>query len=308
MLARLFKKHYLMGLKSGFPSFYDDFYQYGNIETAKNCLYFIPGIDGSPGQLRYGFPALVKIFGNSLYSQALFLPEFSVKTPIWDKYTIENLEKKSEKIISDITFLSEKFEKIMIVCSSNGFYDFLRIHQKLPATVSKKLVLFWLSCAPDYFDDTRWESIFFKLNGFIHKDYRWIALPNNSWLKWINPEVSTRYKWKHFKPAKYYYKHDIESRFYLLGSTWSYFSLKCFNDCLDHLKRDVDAKINIPTYLLAGENDGYWQGKSSEDMARLANQFIVNPHIIFKPSSHLWVLMPNYIHELMELAKKHSDI
>lgn len=308
MFANIFRQRYLSSLQDHFRSFYDDFCQYGDIETATHCLYFIPGIDGAPGQIRYGFPALVKLFGHTIYLRSLYLPEFSAQSSIWEKYSIANVEKKTNQIVHDLVELSQKFSKIMVVCSSNGFYDFLHATKRLPDIVQSKLVLFWLSCSPDHFSPSPWESIFFKLNGFVHENHQWVAFPNNNWMKWINPETASRYKWTYNKPAKYFYKQDIESRFHLWGSLWSYFSRSCFNECLMHLKKDFTQPLNIPTYLLAAEKDGYWQGKSTNDMVALTNKFVNDPNILFKPSSHLWVLTPNHIYELLQMAKKDLNI
>ncbi|RYF36644.1 MAG: hypothetical protein EOO38_27405, partial [Cytophagaceae bacterium] len=260
-LSTQFKAAYLTSLTSSFRSFYDDMHEYGNIK-ANNCIYFIHGIDGSPGQIRFALPAASRFFHLDVYIKGLYTAEFSCRSPIWDKYTRANLDRKVAKITDDLTELALRFGKVSVFCSSNGFYDFYAAYPRLSADTKAALTLCWVACAADHFDDTRWERIFFRLNGFVHGNNRWVALPNNNWLGWLNPEVPYRHRSKAGKPGKCFYKQDMESRFFSHGSLWSYFSLGCFNDCLDYLISQSCEKLTIPTYVLAAEYDGYWKNKT----------------------------------------------
>ncbi len=300
-LADTFKNAYLASLGNSFRSFYDDLHEYGD-PKANNCIYFIHGIDGSPGQIRFALPAASRFFHLDIYIKALYTPEFSCLNPIWDKYTKANLDIKVSKITEDLTELATRFGKVMVFCSSNGFYDFYAAFSRLSADTKAALTLCWVACAADHFDDTRWEPIFYKLNGFVHGDNRWVALPNNNWLGWFNREAPYRHRSKAQKPTKHFYKHDIESRFYSHGSLWSYFSLACFNECLAHLISQSRERLTIPTYVLAAEYDGYWKGKTLPERQEIIEKYIERPVMLVRPTSHLWVASPEYVYTLFEEA------
>lgn len=300
-LSAQFKAAYLASLTSSFRSFYDDMHEYGDIK-ANNCIYFIHGIDGSPGQVRFALPAASRFFHLDVYIKGLYTPEFSCRSPIWDKYTRANLDRKVAKITEDLTKLASRFGKVSVFCSSNGFYDFYAAYPRLSVDTKAALTLCWVACAADHFDDTRWERIFFRLNGFVHGNNRWVALPNNNWLGWLNPEVPYRHRSKAEKPGKCFYKQDMESRFFSHGSLWSYFSLGCFNDCLDYLISQSCEKLTIPTYVLAAEYDGYWKSKTLPERQRVIEKYVENPVMLLRPTSHLWVASPEHVYTLFEKA------
>jgi hypothetical protein len=301
MLSEQFKSAYLTSLTNNFRSFYDDVHEYGNPKSS-HCIYFIHGTDGAPGQIRFSLPAASRFFNADMYVKGLFTPEFSCRNPIWEKYSVANLEKKVATIINDLNILAQRYSTVMVFCSSNGFYDFYAATAGLSAATKASLKLFWVACAPDRFEDTHWEGLFFRLNGFVHKDCSWVALPNSNYLRWFNPEVPYRYKCRAQKPYKYLYKHDIESRFFMYGSLWSYFSITCFNDCLSYLTNHSNEKLTIPTYVLTAEYDGYWQGKTMSDMRQIMQRYIENPIILSRPTSHLWIAAPEHVYALLQKA------
>lgn len=301
MLARQFKTAYIHSLSNHFRSFYDDVHEYGNPHST-HCIYFIHGIDGAPGQIRFALPAASRFFHTDIYVKGLYTPPFSARNAIWEKYTIANLDTRIAKIVEDLTALAERYGKVMVFCSSNGFYDFYAAASQFNATTRASLTLFWVACAPDRFADTHWEKIFFRLNGHVHQDYRWMALPNSNYLRWLNPEVPYRHRCHAQTPPKYFYKHDMESRFFLYGSLWSYFSIGCFNDCLAHLTSHSTEKLKMPTYVLAAEYDGYWQGKDLASMKEMMGRYIENPIVLSRPTSHLWVAAPEHVYALLQKA------
>lgn len=301
MLANQFKNAYLSSLSNHFRSFYDDMHTYGDV-NAKHCIYFIHGTDGAPGQIRFALPAANRFFGLDVYVKGLFNPEFSCRAPIWEKYTRANLDKKITTIVQDLTALSRRYGKVLVFCSSNGFYDIYAAYGGLDSATKAALTLFWVACAPDHFDDTAWEAVFYRINGLRYNHHRWVALPNSNYLRWFNPEAPYRHRSKAQQPPKYFYKHDMESRFYALGTLWSYFSISCFNDCLKHLISQSQEKITIPTYVLAAEQDGYWQGKNMAAMTDIMQKYISQPIILKRPTSHLWVAAPEHVYVMLQRA------
>lgn len=301
MLAKQFKKAYLHSLTSHFRSFYDDVSEYGSPDAA-NCIYFIHGIDGAPGQARFALPAAIRLFRSDLYLKSCHTANFSSYHPIWEKYTIDRVEERVGVIAADLTRLAARHGKVSVFASSNGFYDFHAAVARLDQKTRDALTLFWVACAPDTFDDSGWERVFFKLNGFVHEGHNWTAIPNNNYLRWLNPEVPYRHACRAHRPKKFFYKQDIESRFFLYGSLWSYFSISRFNECLNYLKNQNREKLTIPTYVLAAEFDGYWQGRTWEGMQELIRGYIENPVFLLRPASHLWVASPPHVYALMRLV------
>ena len=39
-------------------------------------------------------------------------------------------------------------------------------------------------------------------------------------------------------------------------------------------------------------NDGYWQGRSREEIASTIHSYLPDCHLEFRPDSHLWVVNP----------------
>lgn len=298
--TKAFIKAYERSLEVHYRYFYDDFNEYGNKE-ARQAIYFIGGIGGVPGQIRFAFPSIIKYFGTDIYIRSLSLKEFSAKEMIFNKYTLENMDKRREKIVADLNGMGEKYQSITIVASSNGFYDFLYAYAGLSRQVLSKSELIWCAVAPDHFEATRWEGFFYRINGFTKDGHRWFAFPNANWLEAFNPELKLTHQWKFQGIKKTFYKYDLEFRFRCLGLWWGYTSVDCFNAMLSYMIKKSVYPINMKSYILVATNDGYWQGKTKNDIERHLNRYLSRKQAIYKPSSHLWLLMPEHISQLLSL-------
>ncbi len=282
--------------------FYDDLNEYGNEEQADEAFYFIHGLDGSPGQIRFALPSLYRKLKNRFYIRSLYLSEFSATVPIWEKYTKENQNKREVQMCSDLNELSQKFNRVSVIASSTGFYDFLQAYPKLSKDTQQSLQLLWVASAPDSVDDSFWEKLFFPLNGVKRNGFRYCALPNSNLLSFINPETRLTYNWKYGVQNKTFFKHDLESRFKIFGLSWTYVSSDCMNWLLPHCTENIKAPLDIKAYVLSATNDGYWQGKSITDMKNVINKYLSPQSMIWKDNSHLWVNIPENISELISLA------
>ena len=298
-----FLKAYESSLKNVYRYFYDDLDVYGDI-NADHAIYFIEGIGGVPGQIRFAIPSLIRYFGTNIYIKSLNLKEFSSQEYIWNKYTLENIDKKRDKIISDLNSLAKKHERITIVVSSNGFYDFLYAYSKLNKTLLKKAELVWCAVAPDHFLPTKWENFFYRLNGFTKDGHRWFAFPNNNILKFLNPELKLNHKWENSGLKKTFNKNDLEFRFKCYGLWWGYASVSCFNEMLKHITENSKYPIVIKSYILVAATDGYWQGKPVSEIQKHLDKYLTNKEVMYKKASHLWLLMPDNITEILHLMKK----
>lgn len=303
MSTKKFIKAYENSLKNVYRYFYDDLYEYGNI-NADHAIYFIEGIGGVPGQIRFALPSLIKYFGTDIYIKSLHLKEFSSQEFIWNKYTLENINKKRDKIISDLNNLAKKHKRITIVASSNGFYDFLYAYSGLNKLLLKKAELVWCAVAPDHFEKTKWENFFYKLNGFTKDNHRWFAFPNTNLLKFLNPELKIKHVWKYKGLKKTFNKNDLEFRFKCMGLWWGYASITCFNELLKHMTDNSKYPINIKSYVLVAATDGYWQGKPLSEIKKHLDKYLSNKEVIYKKASHLWLLMPDNITDILKLMKK----
>ncbi|MEE9354063.1 MAG: hypothetical protein V3U75_00580 [Methylococcaceae bacterium] len=301
-LTETFKTNYLKSLTEDYKFYYDNLAVYGQQKPDNPTFYFIPGINGVPGQIRFALPALHRQFGHEIFIQCLNLPEFSAQTPIWEKYTLANITKKASAIAHDLNSMSFCRDQLMVVASSNGFYDFLHAYGQLTDETREKIRLFWVASAPDSFQPTRWHDFFYRLNGFEHNDHQWVAFPNHNLLKRLNPETSTSFNWTHQKPHKKLMKHDLESRFRCFGVYWGYASISCFNEMLQYCISQLEQPITIPTFILTAQNDGYWQGASQQAITQNLTQYVENPDILFEDRSHLWVVTPENLTKLLRLA------
>ena len=106
--------------------------------------------------------------------------------------------------------------------------------------------------------------------------------------------------------SKTIYKHDIESRFRSYGLLWSYFSIDCFNEMLAIRTKHFNQPLDLPTYVLVAENDGYWNNASKTDVEQLVRKYIRNPDITYKNTSHLWVVMPDNLHSFLGRARRND--
>jgi len=300
MFKDLFMKRYMESL-GFYKHFYGDISQYGSEDNPAKVFYFIPGISGTPGQVRFGFPSFFKRYGSNIYVRCCHIDEFSATRPIWEKYTLENTSKKRRAIIDDLKQLVERHGEVVIIVSSNGFYDLVNAYDGLKkAGVSGSLKLLWVACAPDSFLETVWENIFFPLNGFVHNSHRWLAYPNHQLLRFLNPEASTKFKWRYQRQGKTIYKIDLESRFVCFNLYWDYVSIDCFNAVLKHAVRNFSGAIDIETHVLVASNDGFWQGRGHDEVKDVIGRYVNADSVLFKNASHLWVASPENISELID--------
>ncbi len=292
MFQDVFKRRYLESLRF-YKSFYDDIHEYGSERRARRVFYFVPGLNGAPGQVRFIFPSLFQKYGANIYVRCCYLAEFSATRPIWEKYTPENLDRKRAVIVKDLSDLLSRHGDVTVIASSNGFYDFLYAYDAVrDAAAGNTLRLLWGACAPDRFEESPWESVFHRLNGFVYNGHRWAALPNHDLLRFINPETNTTFRWKYGNQKKTFFKIDLESRFVCFNLYWDYVSVSCFNAMQEHLLRNASAPIDIETHVLAATADGYWQGRGEKDIMAVLDRYIARKTVLFKNASHLWVIAP----------------
>ncbi len=293
------RKRYIESL-GFYKHFYDDIYEYGSQTSARKVFYFVPGIGGVPGQIRFIFPSLFNRYGVNIYVRCCYLPEFSATEPIWEKYTVENVDKKRDAIVEDLSDLLSAHGDVTVIASSNGFYDFISAYDVLnDARASKRLTLLWGACAPDRFEETPWEPFFYRMNGFVHNEHRWVAYPNHNLLKFLNPETTTTFKWRYESQKKTFFKIDLESRFICFNLYWDYVSVSCFNEMLEHMLRNVRNPIDVETRVLVAANDGYWKGRRENAIMAVIDKYVSKKTVTFKNASHLWVVAPENVTELL---------
>lgn len=289
LLSTTFQRKYLDSLQQ-YRCYYDDFRAYGDPDTAKKCFYFIHGLNGSPGQLRFALPSFVRKFGPDFYVRCLYHEAFASQLPIWEKYTIENAQKRIETIQRDLAQLTKRFEEVTVVCSSNGFYEFAAASSGLGNKIKKQLDLLWLAMAPDSFGDSPWIKLFSKWTGVRWGGEEWIAVPNHNLLRFLNPETRVN---AHFA-GRVFNKFDIEVRFPYLGLWWAYTSPSAFNKILKDILKPVTAPLDIPSYILAADHDGYWYGEN-RSKEETANRYLKDYQLVSLNASHLWVVQPNHL-------------
>ncbi len=293
------RKRYIESL-GFYKHFYDDIYEYGSQKSARKIFYFVPGIGGVPGQIRFIFPSLFNRYGVNIYVRCCYLPEFSATAPIWEKYTVENVDKKRNAIVEDLSGLLSAHGDVTVIASSNGFYDFISAYDALnDARAGKRLTLLWGACAPDRFEETSWEPFFYRMNGFVHNEHRWVAYPNHNLLKFLNPETTTTFKWRYQSQKKTFFKIDLESRFICFNLYWDYVSVNCFNEMIEHSLRNVRHPIDVETRVLVAANDGYWKGRRENEIMAVIDKYVSKKTVSFKNASHLWVVAPENVTELL---------
>ena len=298
-----FERCYLKSLNE-YRFFYDDVYEYGHAETARHIFYFIPGLNGAPGQIRFALPGFHRVLQNDFYIRCLYLSEFSARIPVWEKYTPANLESRRATIREDLANLTTQYGRIYVVASSTGFYDFAAAVRECSDQIRKSVTLLWVAAAPDHVEPTRWETLFYPLNGIERDGYRWTALPNHNVLSFFNPETRTTFRWQSECGSQVLYKHNLESRFRAHWISWAYFSRDCTNSVLRHCTDCVSEPLDIEAYVLAAKGDGYWQGKSPDGMKRVIGKYLSNTQYLWRRASHLWVSIPQNTSELLELAMR----
>lgn len=299
-ISEQFEKCYMDSL-GAYRYFYDDIHEYGSPEAAEHVFYFVPGLNGVPGQIRFTLPAFHRVFGHRIYIRCLYLPESSAARPIWEKYTPANLERRQRAIQNDLSDLVADHGQVRVLVSSTGFYEFAAAFSSLPQHVRNALSLIWAAAAPDSFAPTRWETVFAPLNGIEREGHRWIALPNHNAFGVLNPEARHTFRWKHAGGIQTLYKSNLESRFQAFGLSWAYFSLNCTNNMLHQWCGRIAKPLDIDTCILAGIRDGYWQGKSQEEMEQIIGRYLTRATFLWKEASHLWIVTPENISELLHL-------
>lgn len=303
--ARAFRERYLQSLHD-YRFFYDDITEIGRAASADYVFYFVPGVNGTPGQMRFLLPSLTRVFGDRIFLKALHLPEFSARRPIWEKYTVPNVQRKLAQLRADLTALLAQHERITVLASSNGFYDFAAAAAWLPETALRSRIhLLWGACAPDSFGPTPWERVFYPLNGFEHDGHRWFAYPNHNAFTRLNPETSHAHIWREGRAWRSFRKADLESRFHLGGLEWDYLSVTQLGEMVRHVAAQAMRPLLCRANALVAEDDGYWQGTPRHQIERAIRRYLPACDIAFKHASHLWVVTPTHVTELFENLKRH---
>lgn len=302
-LARLFRERYLRSLDS-YRFFYDDLDTLGDPATADHVFYFVPGINGTPGQIRFVLPSLIHAYGSRIHVKALHLPEFSARRPTWEKYTFGNIDRKLARLRADLVSLLERHPRVTVIASSSGFYDFAAAAGALPAGLLEERVhLVWGACAPDRFEPTPWERVFYPLNGFEHQGHRWFAYPNHNTLQLFNPETSHAYDWCEPGQRRRFRKADLESRFTVGGVEWDYLSTSQLGAAARHVVQQIRGPLRCPAHALVAARDGYWQGRPQPLVERTIRDYLPQVTILFRPASHLWVVNPTFATELFRQTR-----
>ena len=296
--APKFLQAYLDSLND-YRQFYDDVSEIGNPNVAQYGMYFVPGISGTPGQMRLALPSVTRVFGSDIAMKALFIPSFSARQPIWDKYTVENTDEKLAKLRADLVGLLERFERIIVTCSSNGVYDFLAVASTFaPGELESRVELAWVACAPDKYLPTKWQSFFYPLNGVETHGYEWFAYPNHNALKRFNPEIVATFPWREGHQRRWLEKADIESRFVCYGVKWAYVSTTQLGFIASHVSSLITRPWNGPAEVLIADNDGYWQGIPHETILATVRKYAPQAQCVFRPGSHLSVVNPTTLTEM----------
>ncbi|MGR9107407.1 MAG: hypothetical protein ACU843_10815 [Gammaproteobacteria bacterium] len=298
-----FTDSYLKSLRD-YKSFYDDLAEYGKAATSRNVFYFIPGFNGVPGQIRFALPSFAKSFGTDFYIRGLYLDEFSACRPTWEKYTPENLEKRHARIIEDLEFLGTRYDELAIIVNSSGFYDLLAVYPEISVPLRRKLTLAWIACAPDSSEETPWEGVFYRLNGFTHGSDRWFAYPNHNLITFINRECSANKRWRYGQQKKTFFKYDLESRFYCAGILWAYVSVSRYNWVNQYNIAKAEYPIDIPAVVLVASKDGYWSGKSRGEIEWVIHRYLKPRRVLFRETSHLWVTVPENLSATLEALRE----
>lgn len=300
-LRSYFEQRYMQSLGE-WRFYYDDLHEYGNPEKAEYVFYFIPGLNGVPGQLRFALPAFGRVFGSRFYIRGLHMYEYAADRPVWEKYTETNLLKRREVIRNDLSELVGRYGRVHVLASSTGFYEFAAAFSEFPPALRRFLTLLWVAAAPDSFTPSRWEAVFEPLSGIDRNGCRWIALPNHNAFSFLNPEAGSTFRWRTQSGARTLYKDNLESRFRAFGMSWAYFSRERTNWVMQDCVGRVKAPMEIDAFILTGTNDGYWQGMSPSEMKSVIDRYLSNPRYIWKKASHLWVTVPENVCELLATA------
>jgi hypothetical protein len=296
--ARHFLARYRRSL-ADYRLFYDDVAEVGNPDQATHAFYYVPGISGSPGQLRLALPSLVRVFGPRIFAKGLNAADFSATRPIWEKYTVENTDRKLEQLRADLRVMLDRFEHFVVVCSSNGLYDFLAAASGfLPGELEQRTHLLWASCAPDRYEPTVWERLFFPLNGLLYGGHRWFAYPNHDALRFVNPEATSSFVWHDAHQLQRLRKADVESRFRSLSLEWDYVSTSQLGHIASYVTSRIMRPWDAPAEVLIAADDGYWQDASSAMVQNVVRRYVPRARCAVRPGTHVSVVSPGNLMEL----------
>jgi len=181
-----------------------------------------------------------------------------------------------------------------------GTPSFVRLDISGQPAGTKGLAATDLEAAPDRFEESRWEGLFFGLNGFVINGHRWFAYPNHNLLRFINPEMTTSFTWSYEALRKTFYKIDLESRFVCFNLYWDYISIGCFNEILEHLVTGANRVLPIETHVLVAANDGFWQGRGEAEVREVISRYVAPKTMMLKDASHLWVATPENATALLQ--------
>ena len=112
------------------------------------------------------------------------------------------------------------------------------------------------------------------------------------------------HKWNYNGQKKRFFKNDLEFRFKCYSLWWGYASIECFNEILRHILQNSKYPIDIKSYVLVAAKDGYWQGKPVSEIQKHLDKYLLNKEVIYKKASHLWLLMPENITDVLRLMKR----
>ena len=297
-LARKFVAAYHRSL-SDYRLFFDDISEIGDPDLAAHAFYYVPGINGSAGQMRFALPSLTRTFGPRIYVKALSAPDFSSRAPVWDKYTIPNTERKLTRLRADLASLLRRFEQFVVVCSSNGMYDFLAAAAAFaPGELESRIHLVWIACAPDQYAPTIWQRVFFPLNGIEAHGHTWFAYPNHEVLRGLNPETGNFLPWHEGHQQRKFDRLDLASRFHCLGLRWDYISTSQLGEVAQYVGARIHRPWAGPVDTLIAADDGYWQGASYDAVLNVIRRYVPEARCVIRSGSHAGVVTPTNLTEL----------
>ena len=79
-------------------------------------------------------------------------------------------------------------------------------------------------------------------------------------------------------------------------------STDCYNFVLNSnlaVFRRSGEPIDLETHVLAATRDGFWDDSSQANIERTLDRYIRKRRTIYKAASHLWVVTPDNLSELM---------
>ena len=68
---------------------------------------------------------------------------------------------------------------------------------------------------------------------------------------------------------------------------------------LEHTIRNVRNPIDVETRILVAANDGYWNGRRENEIMAVIDKDVSKKTVMFKNASHLWVVAPENVTELL---------